>query len=109
MSPSKYVQQAVANCRGHLAANYNGRYKLKRKADNPFPTGYEPEVDVTAPLTPELASYYQSIIGIMRWMIEIGRIDIATEVSLLSSYLQRDTWTRRCTLCLTWDHTIILV
>ena len=87
MSPSKFVQQAVANCKSHLAANYNGRYSLKRRADNPFPTGYEPEIDISVPLTPELASYYQSIIGIMRWMIEIGRIDIATEVSLLSSYL----------------------
>ena len=27
------------------------------------------------------------LIGIMRWMVELGRIDIATEVSMLSSYL----------------------
>ena len=32
-------------------------------------------------------SFYQSIIGVMRWMVELGQIDIATEVSLLSSYL----------------------
>ena len=33
------------------------------------------------------ASYFQSIIGVMSWMVEIGRIYIETEVSLLSSYL----------------------
>ena len=27
------------------------------------------------------------MIGVMRWMVEIGRIDIATEFSLLSSHL----------------------
>jgi hypothetical protein len=44
-------------------------------------------MDTTALLTPDAATYYQSVIGVMRWMVEIGRVDIATEVSLLSSYL----------------------
>ena len=48
--------------------------------------GYDPELDVSTPLEPDLVSYYQSLIGIMRWMIELGRIDIATEISLLSSH-----------------------
>ena len=48
---------------------------------------YEPELDQSAPLDPELASFYQSIIGVMRWMVELGCVDITTEVSLLSSYL----------------------
>ena len=89
MSPSKYVQQAVANCEQHLKANFGGRYHLTQRAENPFKPSdnYEPELDVSEPLTPELASYFQSIIGVMRWMIEIGRVDIATEVSLLSSHL----------------------
>ena len=87
MSPSKYVQQAVANCRTHLKANYAGHYTLKKRADNPFPLNYEPGTDLSEPLVPDLASYYQSLIGVMRWMVEIGRVDIATEVSLLSSHL----------------------
>ena len=89
MSPSKYVQQAVANCEQHLHTHFDGKYSLAKKAGNPFRASdnYEPELDVSEPLTPELASYFQSIIGVMRWMIEIGRVDIATEVSLLSSHL----------------------
>ena len=42
---------------------------------------------MTDPLDPDLASYYQTMIGVMRWMVEIGRIEIAIECSLLSSHL----------------------
>ena len=38
-------------------------------------------------LEPDEASYYMRIIGIMRWMVELGRVDIATEVSQLSSFM----------------------
>ena len=33
-----------------------------------------------------MASYYQSLIGIMRWIVELGLLDIETEVSMLSSH-----------------------
>ena len=36
---------------------------------------------MSEPLSPELALYYQSLIGVMRWVVEIGRIDIATKIS----------------------------
>jgi hypothetical protein len=87
ISPSKYVQQAVRNCESQLIKAFNGRYKLPTQADNPFPTTYEPEMDISEPLDPTHASFYSHIIGVMRWMVEIGRVDIATEVSLLSSHL----------------------
>ena len=56
-------------------------------AHNPFVGGYRPETDMIDPLDPDRASYYQTMIGVMRWMVEMGRIDIATECSLLSSHL----------------------
>ena len=34
-------------------------------------------------------AYYQSLIGILRWIVELGRIDITTEVSLLASIMAR--------------------
>ena len=55
---------------------------------NPFVSGYRPETDMTDPLDPDRASYYRTMIGVMRWMVEIGRIYIATECSLLSSHLE---------------------
>jgi hypothetical protein len=42
---------------------------------------------VTPELTPVMANYYQTQIGVLRWCVELGRIDIVTEVSLLSSHL----------------------
>ena len=87
LSPSKYVQEAVRNCDVHLKRNFDGQYALKGKAPNPFEVGYEPEMDVSPELPPDEASYFQSIIGVMRWMVELGRIDIAVEVSQLSSFL----------------------
>jgi hypothetical protein len=60
---------------------------LPKWADNPFSMSYEPELDESTPLDPDAASYFQSIIGIMWWMVELGCLDIATEVSLLSSHL----------------------
>jgi len=37
-------------------------------------------------LTPEIVTRYQGLIGILRWAVELGRIDIFVEVSMLSSH-----------------------
>ncbi len=87
MSPSKYVNQAVKNCQTHLTAKLNNKYKIPTRSDNPFPTNYCPDTDVTEPPDPECLSFYQHLIGIMRWMVELGCVDIATKVSMLLSYL----------------------
>jgi hypothetical protein len=47
LSPSKYVSQAVANCVDHLDKNFDGKYKLPAKAENPFPTIYDPTSDTS--------------------------------------------------------------
>jgi hypothetical protein len=44
------------------------------------------KLDSTPHCDEEHASRYRQIIGILRWAIELGRIDILTEVSLLSQY-----------------------
>ena len=86
LSPSKYVQEAVLKCDQALRDTYGGTYKFPKNSPNPFPMGYKPETDLTTLLSPDLASYYQSLIVVMRWMVEIGRIDISKEVSLLSPH-----------------------
>jgi hypothetical protein len=87
LSPSKYVAQAVKNCAKNLTDKLNNHFHLPQQADNPFPYDYCPELDLSDPLDPECPSFYQFLIAVMRWMVEFGRIDIATEVSLLSSHL----------------------
>ncbi len=86
LSPSKYVQEAVRNCKKYIGENLPKFYKLMRLAPNLFPTDYWPELDTLPELPPELppehASYYQSLMGIFRWMIELGCVDVCTEVSM---------------------------
>ena len=84
MSSSKYVQAAVANIRSYLKTK---RGELPKRAATPLPQGYAPVLDTSPELSPEEANYYQSQIGILCWCVKIGQIDIATEVSLLSSHL----------------------
>jgi len=60
---------------------------LRPKLKDPLPKGYRPEIDVSEELEPGEASYYQHLIGILRWMVELGRVDICTEVSMMSSHL----------------------
>ena len=86
LSPSKYVQEAVRNVEKYLRDNMEGQ-ALRKRASAPFPVGYVPELDISDPLKPDLAAYFQSQIGVLRWMVELGRVDIITEVSLLSSQL----------------------
>ena len=71
LSSSKYIQEAVQNCKKYLAHSMNGR-KLTRKAPNPFPRDYGPDLDMTSMLKDEQATYFQSQIRILRWMVELG-------------------------------------
>ena len=60
---------------------------LAAKAPTPMTNGYRPEVDVTPELDLEDTAYYHSLIGILRWIVKLGRVDINGEVSMLSLYL----------------------
>ena len=81
---AQYVRSAVENVEKWLKQSDR---KLPKRADAPFKTGYRPEIDVSRELAGEEASYYQSLIGILRWIVELGRIDICLEVSMMSSHL----------------------
>ena len=87
MSPIKHVQEAVKNCTVHLLSNYVGKSRMPKKAENPLKMGYDPELDTSQEFDPDAESYYLTIIGILRWMIELGRIDIITKVLLLLSHV----------------------
>ncbi len=87
LSPSKYVVQAVKICQLHLTEKLARKYSIPARVDNQFPVDYDPSTDLSNLLDPDCSSFYQHLIGVMRWMVELGCIDIATEVSMLSSYL----------------------
>jgi hypothetical protein len=86
MRSRNYVQSAVQNVKEYLAA-LPGDPMLVKKASGPFAGGYKLDLDESTELDSTRANFYQSQIGILRWCVELGRIDIITEVSMLSTYL----------------------
>jgi hypothetical protein len=85
VSSSQYVQATVKNVETFLATQE--RWRTPSKAETPLQTSYRPELDVTPELQPIEAAYYMSLIGILRWIVELGRVDICLEVSMMSSHL----------------------
>jgi hypothetical protein len=84
MSPEQYVKSAVKNVEETLAKR--GR-RLTGKCVTPFSCNYEPWMETSPELKADGLQYFQELIGVLRWAVEIGRVDILLEVSLLSSYL----------------------
>jgi hypothetical protein len=86
MSGKDYVKNAVKICKDLLATN-GKTLKSGRHAKRPMPKTYWLELDLTQELELELASWYQQLVGILRWAVELGRVDILVEVSMMSSHL----------------------
>ena len=83
-SSSQYVQAAVKNVEEYLTKQ---GMKLPARAETPLSSEYRPEIDISEELDASEGAYYQSLIGILRWMVELGRVDICCEISMMSSHL----------------------
>jgi hypothetical protein len=83
-SSSQYVQNAISNIETHLKSR---GAKLPTRSKSPWSTDYRPEIDTTPELEPEEALYYQSLIGVLRWIVELGQGDICMEVSAMVSMM----------------------
>jgi hypothetical protein len=84
MSPEEYVKSAVANVEDELKKS---NQRLPTKCVTPFSCSYAPWLETTAELKANGVQRFQELIGQLCWAVEIGRVDILLEVSLLSSYL----------------------
>ena len=84
MSPEQYVKAAIANVEEDLAKH--GR-RLPSKCVTPFSSNYAPWLEESPELKADGVQRFQELIGQLRWAVEIGRVDILLETSLLSSYL----------------------
>ena len=82
---SQYVQAAVANVENYLREH--DANPLPPRCTTPLSPDYRPEIDTSQELCPRLASHYMSMIGVLRWIVELGRVDICCEVSMMSSHL----------------------
>jgi hypothetical protein len=86
MDSKSYVKAAAQVVRDLLAEDGRELKGGKGSHTGPIPINYRPELDATPHCDEEHASRYRQIIGILRWAIELGRIDILTEVAFLSQY-----------------------
>jgi len=84
MNSTNYIKEAIRCLEMELG---KAGKTLKGKPSTPMQANYRPELDISPILNPEQASYYMSLIGILRWAVELGRIDIFIDVSLLSSHM----------------------
>ena len=84
MSAEKYVSASVKNVEEALAKK---GLRLPTKCYTPLSVDYKPELDVSAELKGDGMQYYQELIGVLRWAVEIGRVDILLETSLMSAHL----------------------
>ena len=80
MCPSMYTLEAVRICKDYIARHLSKCYRLQNGAENTFSMWYCSELDVFL----ILGSYCQSLMELMRWVIEIWCIVINSMVSLLS-------------------------
>lgn len=85
MDGHEYVSNAVKIVEDMLREE--GATLRTKQTHRPFPEGYKPELDVSNVLSPELASRYSQLMGMLRWAVELGRVDILLEQSLLASHL----------------------
>ena len=73
MSSEAYCKVSITNVETKLS---NEGRRLSSKCDTPMRSVYRPELDVTAELKSDGVQYYQDLIGVLRWALELGRVEI---------------------------------
>ncbi len=83
LSSSQCIKEAIKNIEAHLLIQDCKLFT----SHQPLPSNYLPEIDITPFLDDREKNFYQSQISILRWMVELGQLDIYVHVALLSPYL----------------------
>ncbi len=79
MQPQEYIEKMIGD--------YERIYGKKPKhATSPLVKGDHPELDTSALLDFDKTKLYQSLIGSLQWVIQIGRFDVATAVMTVSRF-----------------------
>ena len=86
MSADTYIKNALENVNKLLFDDGRELRTSQRRGRIPIPTGYRPELDQSDLLDKDMISRYLQLIGILRWAIELGRVDIALETAIMSQY-----------------------
>ena len=84
-SSLQYTQAAVKHVEKYLSTQE--KWTMPKKTNTPISASYCPKLDISPELNSKDAAYFMSLIGILRWIVELGRVDVCLEVSMMSSYL----------------------
>ena len=87
IASTNYTKKAISEVERELASADYGFTYLPKGIKSPLASDYRPELDSSPELDHKRQNYYQGLIGILRWICELGRIDIIMPVSLMSRYL----------------------
>ena len=82
----KYCYKAPRNCKANLSVHYNGIHRLSKCTEHSEVIGHGLRNGFKSRVTTYAIPYFQSMIGIMRWMVELGILDKIIEVFLLWSH-----------------------
>lgn len=85
LSSDKYVSNALKELNRKLVGR--GRALMTGKLSCVMATGYRPELDQSPELSTDDHTWYQEMIGVLRWAVELGRLDIYNAVTLLASQM----------------------
>ena len=89
LSSETYGKEAVRIVES-LMQEHNLKYTSTRRQGHKTPlssSDYRPELDSTSYCSDELTTIYQNLMGMLRWMCELGRVDVLHEAALLSQYM----------------------
>jgi hypothetical protein len=86
MSSDTYVKNMLNTVKELLKEKGRELRTTQRCGRTPLPANYKPELDVSRELEIHEISEYLQLIGMLRWAVELGRIDIALETALMSQY-----------------------
>lgn len=82
MSARDYVLSASEIVK-EIAAKHGYKW---RKPHRPWATNWKPELETSRECNDDEVHSYQQVIGMLRWAVELGRVDIHLELSQLSQY-----------------------
>ena len=82
-----YLKGAIKNVDDIISKNHGVCIKQYGNGKRPYPQDYMPELDIMNELDAYGISRYHKFIGMLRWEIELGCIDINTEVIFSLQYL----------------------
>ena len=93
MGANSYVREALRIVKARLMTPEVKKFGIqmqpsKKSGSMPFTSqSCRPELDNSEYCDDDMHTLFQNFIGMLRWMCELGRIDILHETSLLSQYL----------------------